>query len=72
MWLGHLALVVAAAFAGAAVYTRIPRVAGNLLARISEIWSDLQQLAASSVAAPWNTRRVNRMTGLCGSSSTAA
>jgi hypothetical protein len=33
----------------AAVYTRISRMAGNLLARIGEIWSDLQQLAASSV-----------------------
>jgi hypothetical protein len=47
-------------------------MAGIVLARIGEICSDFQQLAASSVAAPWNTQRVKRMTGLCGSSSTAA
>jgi hypothetical protein len=52
--------------------SRIPRMAGILLARISEICSDFQRLAASSVAAPWNTQRVNRMTRLCGSISTAA
>jgi hypothetical protein len=51
---------------------RIRRMAGILLARSSEIWSDFQQLAASSVAAPWNTQRVKRMTGPCGSISTAA
>jgi transposase len=52
--------------------TRISRMAGIVLARISEIWSDFQQLAASSVVAPWNTQRVNRITGLCGSISIAA
>jgi hypothetical protein len=52
--------------------TRISRMAGIVLARISEIWSDFQQLAASSVAAPWNTQRVNQITGPCGSILTAA
>jgi hypothetical protein len=52
--------------------TRISRMAGIVLARIGAIWSDFQQLAASSVVAPWNTQRVNRMTGPCGSISTAA
>ena len=37
------------------VKARIPRMAGILLARSSEICCDFQQLAASSVAAPWNT-----------------
>jgi hypothetical protein len=54
------------------IFTRISRMAGIVLARISEIWSDFQQLAASSVVAPWNTQRVNRITGLCGSISIAA
>ncbi len=51
---------------------RISRMNGILLARSGEIRSDSQQLAASSVAAPRNTRRVNRTTGPCGSISTAA
>jgi hypothetical protein len=54
------------------ISARIPRMAGIVLARISEIWSDFQQLAASSVVARWNTQRVNRMAGPCGSISTAA
>ena len=52
--------------------TRISHMAGIPLARISEIWSDFQQLASSSVAAPWNTQQVNWTTGLCSSISTAA
>ena len=54
------------------IQARISRMTGIVLARIGEIWSDFQRLAASSVVAPWNTQRVNQMTGLCGSISTAA
>src|SRR4051795_8324704 len=55
-----------------AALARISRMTGIVLARIGEIWSYFQQLAAFSVVAPWNTQRVNQMTGLCGSISTAA
>ena len=49
---------------------RISRMSADFLVQESRIWYEYQRIVVNDGAREWNTQRVNRMMGLCGSIST--